>query len=248
MTKEDKRGIDYDRATFLAERAKYIRALRSAGYAWGEMLEYLNLADGDQTRQIHEQLDIEGWPPPFGPKSKDAQNMTETPLPLVRVKMGPRGPQPDDGVPVVAAETRTERRPPGHPGRNILPMSTGTPILPTQSAQITGPPPALGCKIGRFVISNAGTAGGAADWLVNNIKINDVSQFLKSGDVPGTVFATSAPDDEGAKFVQFTPTLTRDDNVVIVVTYIGRNELGCPFFGALVWGHPDDFADETTVK
>ena len=42
-------------------------------------------------------------------------------------------------------------------------MSTGVAILPTQSAQITGRPQTLVFKIGRFVISNAGTAGGAAD-------------------------------------------------------------------------------------
>lgn len=61
------RPVNYDRAAFLAERAKYIRALRSAGYAWSEMLAHLNLTDGDQACRIHEQLDREGWPPPFGP-------------------------------------------------------------------------------------------------------------------------------------------------------------------------------------
>ncbi len=61
-----KRSVNYDRTAFLAERAKYIRALRGAGYEWNEMLEHLNLVDGDQARRIHEQLDIEGWPPPFG--------------------------------------------------------------------------------------------------------------------------------------------------------------------------------------
>ena len=59
--------VNYDRTVFLAERAKYIRALRRAGYEWKEMPEHLNLVDGDHARQIHEQLDIEGWPPPFGP-------------------------------------------------------------------------------------------------------------------------------------------------------------------------------------
>jgi len=53
----------------LAERAKYIRALRRAGYDWSEMLEHLNLADGDHARRIVEQLDGEGWPPPFGPST-----------------------------------------------------------------------------------------------------------------------------------------------------------------------------------
>jgi hypothetical protein len=113
--------------------------------------------------------------------------------------------------------------------RDILPMSTSVPILPTQSAQITGRPQCLVFKIGRFVISNAGTAGGSADWIVNDIKIGNVSQFVQSGDVPGDMFATNAIDT----FVRFAPAQTAMD-VVVVVTYIGLNESGCPFFGAMV--------------
>ena len=44
---------------------------------------------------------------------------------------------------------------PTQANRDILPMSTGVPILPTQSAQITGRPQVLVFKIGRFMISNA---------------------------------------------------------------------------------------------
>jgi hypothetical protein len=65
--KSAKRPVNYDRTAFLAERAKYIRALRRAGYEWDQMPKHLNLLDGDQAQQIHEQLDREGWPPPFGP-------------------------------------------------------------------------------------------------------------------------------------------------------------------------------------
>ena len=118
---------------------------------------------------------------------------------------------------------------PTQANRDILPMSTGVPILPTQSAQITGRPQTLVFKIGRFVISNAGTAGGSADWIVNDIKIGNVSQFVQSGDVPGDMFATNAIDT----FVRFASAQTAMD-VVVVVTYIGLNESGCPFFGAMV--------------
>jgi hypothetical protein len=118
---------------------------------------------------------------------------------------------------------------PTEANRDILPMSTGVPILPTQSAQITGRPQTLVYKIGRFVISNAGTAGGAADWIVNDIKIGNRSQFVQSGDVPGDMFATNAIDT----FVRFASAQTAMD-VVVVVTYIGLNESGCPFFGAMV--------------
>ncbi len=119
--------------------------------------------------------------------------------------------------------------PPTQANRDILPMSTGVPILPTQSAQITGRPQTLVFKIGRFLISNAGTAGGAADWIVNDIKIGNRSQFVQSGDVPGDLFATNAIDT----FVRFESAQTAMD-VVVVVTYIGLNESGCPFFGAMV--------------
>lgn len=59
MTREAPSTID--RFAFLAERTKYIRALRRAGYAWEEMPAHLNLESGDQVRQIHEQFDREGW-------------------------------------------------------------------------------------------------------------------------------------------------------------------------------------------
>jgi hypothetical protein len=113
--------------------------------------------------------------------------------------------------------------------RDILPMSTGVPILPTQSAQITGRPQVQCFVPMRAVCSNAGTAGGAADWIFNDIKVGNVSQFVQSGDVPGDLFATNAIDT----FVRFSPVQTAMD-FVFVVTYIGLNESGCPFFGAVV--------------
>jgi hypothetical protein len=64
---------------------------------------------------------------------------------------------------------------------------------------------------------------------VNDIKIGNRSQFVQSGDVPGDLFATNAIDT----FVRFESAQTAMD-VVVVVTYIGLNESGCPFFGAMV--------------
>ena len=125
------------------------------------------------------------------------------PLPPQMAPQMPMGPPPDmfpfppRGA-VVAAPMPTQAN------RDILPMSTGVPILPTQSAQITGRPQTLVFKIGRFVISNAGTAGGAADWIVNDIKIGNRSQFVQSGDVPGDLFAVNAIDT----FVRFEAAQT----------------------------------------
>jgi hypothetical protein len=153
-----------------------------------------------------------GPPVPMGPP----------PMPM------PMGPPPD-AFPFPPRAAVVDAPLPTQANRDILPMSTGVPILPTQSAQITGRPQTLVFKIGRFVISNAGTAGGAADWIVNDIKIGNRSQFVQSGDVPGDLFATNAIDT----FVRFESAQTAMD-VVVVVTYIGLNESGCPFFGAMV--------------
>jgi hypothetical protein len=125
------------------------------------------------------------------------------------------------------------------PNGDILPLSTGVPILPTQSAQIVWHNRIPDCpqtrilKIERFVISNAGTAGGAADWIVNDIKINHVSQFVQPGDVSGSVFATNAPNAPN-EIVRFEPVRITRHAAAVMITYIGRNERGCPFFGALV--------------
>ena len=133
-------------------------------------------------------------------------------------------PSQNGGGPVLIDAPMPERA-----NRDILPMSTGVPILPTQSAQITGRPQTMVFSINRFLISNAGTAGGAADWIVNDIKIGNRSQFVQSGDVPGDLFAVNAIDT----FVRFDTAQTAMD-VVVVVTYIGLNECGAPFFGAMV--------------
>jgi hypothetical protein len=148
------------------------------------------------------------------------------PAPMAPPPMAPMA--PPDWAPFPRAAV-VDAPLPTQANRDILPMSTGVPILPTQSAQITGRPQTLVFKIGRFVISNAGTAGGAADWIVNDIKIGNRSQFVQSGDVPGDLFATNAIDT----FVRFEAAQTAMD-VVVVVTYIGLNESGCPFFGAMV--------------
>ena len=113
--------------------------------------------------------------------------------------------------------------------RQMLPISSGVPILPGQSAQITARAHTSAFRCERFVISNAGTPGGAADWIVNDIKIGNRSQFAQSGDVPGNLFATTAIDS----FVSFeTAVVTMD--VVVIVTYVGTVESGAPFFASMI--------------
>jgi len=119
----------------------------------------------------------------------------------------------------------------------VIPISTGVPILPTQSAHITARPrETYNCK--RLIISNAGTAGGAADWIVNDIKIDGVSQFLKPGNISGDMFATNADRDTIDALnalVQFT-SAQPEMAVDVIVTYVGFNKRGCPFFASIVEG------------
>jgi hypothetical protein len=167
--------------------------------------------------------------PPPAPMAPPMAPMAPMAPPMHPHHMHPYYSQPLEAMPWPPRAAVVDAPLPTEANRDILPMSTGVPILPTQSAQITGRPQTLVYKIGRFVISNAGTAGGAADWIVNDIKIGNRSQFVQSGDVPGDMFATNAIDT----FVRFASAQTAMD-VVVVVTYIGLNESGCPFFGAMV--------------
>ena len=123
----------------------------------------------------------------------------------------------------VVAEFRRPTR-----NRVILPMSTGVPILPTQSAQITGRPQ-CGFRPQHLYISNACTEGGAADWIVNEIKMGNRSQLIQSGDLPGDMFAPNAVDAEIA-----FDAVDAGADVMIVVTYIGLNQSGSPFFASFV--------------
>ena len=113
--------------------------------------------------------------------------------------------------------------------REILPLSTGTPIKPGQTCSIKGRVQTQdGFWPDQLSISNAGTAGGAADWVVNDIKVAGRSQFCQSGDIPGDLFKTDAI----SSFVRFDAVRGAMD-VDLIVTYIGKNEEGCPFFGAV---------------
>jgi hypothetical protein len=113
--------------------------------------------------------------------------------------------------------------PPQRP--TVLPITTKNTLLPTGTATITAvldQPLA----IGRLEIEDMGTDGGAADWIVNDIRIDETSQFMRSGDVPGDMFATNAIDS----FVKFHP----GTRIELVVTYIGLNESGCCFVARLL--------------
>ncbi len=131
------------------------------------------------------------------------------------------------GIPPRAA--LVDQRQPNMANREVLPMSTGVAILPTFSAQITARPQRVAFRPERVFISGSGTSGGSADWIVNDIKIGNRSQFSQSGDVPGDMFGPQAIDS----FVTFETAQTAMD-VVLIVTYNGNNESGTAFYGAIV--------------
>jgi hypothetical protein len=102
--------------------------------------------------------------------------------------------------------------------RVILPMSSGVNILPNTSAQITSRPQNYAFRPERVIIS------GSADWVINDIKVGNMSQFSQSGDVPGEMFGAQTIDG----FVKFTTCQTAMD-FVIVTTFVGASESGAPF-------------------
>lgn len=117
----------------------------------------------------------------------------------------------------------------GASDRYTLPISSGVPIRPGESAQITARAQTSEFRCARFVISNAGTPGGAADWIINDLKIGNRSQFSQSGDVPGAMFAANAIDG----YMSFETARVAMD-IAVIVTYVGPVESGAPFFGAMV--------------
>jgi hypothetical protein len=113
--------------------------------------------------------------------------------------------------------------------RGILPLSNnGMIVKPHQSCLITGRVQTDGFWPDRLTISSAGTKGGAADWIVNDIRIAGRSQFIQSGDIPGDVFATEAVNS----LLKFEVAKAAMD-VEIIVTYIGENEKGCAFYASI---------------
>jgi hypothetical protein len=111
----------------------------------------------------------------------------------------------------------------------ILPMSTSAKVSRNESAEITGRVDHA-FNPQRICISNAGTNGGSADWLVNDIKLAGKSIFEQSGDIPGDMFAIGPEVLD--RFFTFR-AIEPGQSVQIVVTYIGTTEGGVPFIAAI---------------
>jgi hypothetical protein len=106
-------------------------------------------------------------------------------------------------------------------------FSTGAELLPTIATTINLCVENAPVQIHRLVIDDAGTAGGPADWIVNDMRVNGKSQFSQSGDMPGDIFRMDVIDN----FVSID-RCPAGCSFEIVVTYIG-DALGAAFAGRL---------------
>ncbi len=141
-----------------------------------------------------------------------------------------RGHSPEGWPYAIAPRNELIDRPgPTRADRVVLPMSSGVEILPNTSAQITSRPQDVAFRPERIVIGQAGTDKGAADWIVNDVKVGNKSQFSQSGDVPGDLFAATTIDS----YVSFATVQTAMD-FVMLVTYTGTNEAGAKFYCAVL--------------
>ena len=113
--------------------------------------------------------------------------------------------------------------PPQRP--TVLPITTENKLLPTVTTTITAMLDRP-LEIDMLEIEDAGTSGGAADWVVNDVCVDGTSQFTMPGDVPGDMFASNALDG----FVKFHP----GTRIELLVTYIGLEEEGCRFMARIL--------------
>jgi hypothetical protein len=127
---------------------------------------------------------------------------------------------------------RRLRRPTPQP-REVLPLSIHTKIKTGQSAKITASPQRMPFQITRVFVASRNDVP-ASDWLINDIKVANRSQFSQSGDIPADMFATNAIDS----FVTFEAVDT-NAKIDVIVTYIGDCEEGADFFGAMI-GEAED--------
>jgi hypothetical protein len=132
--------------------------------------------------------------------------------------------QNPEGVPFYASimGTKPAQRPTVVPivSKKPLPLLTKTTI----QARVRN----AAFQLESLTIQDGDTAGGAADWIVNGLRIDGRSQFVQSGDIPGDMFSTNAID----AFVKLEPCKA-GTAIEIDVTYIGLNEPGAIFAARL---------------
>ncbi len=131
------------------------------------------------------------------------------------------GPNPE-GVPFFASAFGTS--PPQR--LTVVPISSSTPVPPLTKTTITVRAQSAPFQTERFEIDDGATPGGAADWIVHDLRVDEQSQFAQTGDIPGDMFAIAAIDS-------FIKPWEEGHTIEIDVTYVGLNEGGACFAARL---------------
>ena len=129
-----------------------------------------------------------------------------------------------EGIPFFASATGS--RPAQNP--TVVPIAVRDPLEPTNRMTIRVSEQSVPFQVERFIIEDGNTEGGSADWIVNDLRIGNRSQFAQSGDIPGDLFTTNAV----GIFVKFDPAPAKGA-IEIDVTYIGLRKEGALFRGRL---------------
>lgn len=195
--------------------------------AWQQIVGYQN--SGQPTNLYHGpygghraaglQPNMRGWGYPPSVWS-GAEEVGPPPMAYPNPPMAYMPPPPQQyGWPIAPRNGLIDYAGPSRADRVVLPMSSGVNILPNTSAQITSRPQNVAFRPERLIIG--GTPG---DWIINDVKVGNRSQFSQAGDVPGEMFAATTIDS----FVSFETVQTAMDFVVLV-TFVGASESGAPF-------------------
>lgn len=114
-----------------------------------------------------------------------------------------------------------QRQAPTHADRILLPMTSSGNI--TASAAITARPQNVAYRPERIIIG-----GTPANWLIDDIKVGNRSQFAQAGSMPAEAFAATSFDAH----VSMETVQTAMD-FVIQVTFVGTASAGEQFRGVV---------------
>lgn len=106
---------------------------------------------------------------------------------------------------------------PNRSNRIILPMTSSGNI--TASAAVTARPQSQAYRPEKIIVG-----GTPTDWLIDDIKVGNRSQFSQAGSMPAEAFASNALGNE----VLFETVQTAMD-FVIQVTFLGASSVGAQF-------------------
>lgn len=124
--------------------------------------------------------------------------------------------------------------------RIVLPLSSPR-IPPRQPTRVVALATEGAIDVERVKISEAATPGGSADWVVNDIEINGRSQLVQK-DLPGALFGArgvvAGARSSSTLLLHGLDLVENGGEFTLVITYVGPNPEGVPFFAAAVGAPP----------